>query len=74
MARASPRRSKATSASRPTRPVPATEFVEASGKAFNTIRPNDYTFFEMINANVQDEPALDSRTAFYYAYTLGSPA
>jgi hypothetical protein len=38
-------------------PVPATKFVEASGKAFNTIPPNDYTFFEMINANVQDEPA-----------------
>jgi len=36
-------------------PVPATKLVEASGKAFNT--PNDYTFFEMINANVQDEPA-----------------
>jgi hypothetical protein len=38
-------------------PIPPTKFVEASGKAFNTIPPNDYTFFEMINANVQDEPA-----------------
>ena len=38
-------------------PVPATKFVEASGKAFNTIPPSDYTFFEMINANVQQEPA-----------------
>jgi hypothetical protein len=38
-------------------PVPETKFVEASGKAFNTIPPNDVTFFEMINANVQDEPA-----------------
>jgi hypothetical protein len=38
-------------------PVPPTKFVEASGKAFNTIPPNDYAFFEMINANVQDEPA-----------------
>jgi hypothetical protein len=37
--------------------VPATKFVEASGRAFNTIPPNDYTFFEMINANVQQEPA-----------------
>ena len=38
-------------------PVPATKFVEASGKAFNTIPPSDYSFFEMINANVQQEPA-----------------
>jgi hypothetical protein len=38
-------------------PVPETKFVEATGKAFNTIPPNDYRFFEMINANVQDEPA-----------------
>jgi hypothetical protein len=38
-------------------PIPETRFVEGSGKAFNTIPPNDYSFFEMINANVQDEPA-----------------
>jgi hypothetical protein len=38
-------------------PVPETRFVEASGKAFNTIPPSDYSFFEMINANIQDEPA-----------------
>ena len=31
--------------------------MEASGKSFNTIPPSDYSFFEMINANVQDEPA-----------------
>jgi hypothetical protein len=37
--------------------VPATKFVEASGKAFNTIPPSDYSFFEMINANIQQEPA-----------------
>jgi len=37
--------------------VPATKFVEASGKSFNTIPPSDYSFFEMINANVQQEPA-----------------
>lgn len=36
---------------------PATKFVEVSGVAFNTIPPSDYGFFEMINANVQDEPA-----------------
>jgi hypothetical protein len=40
-----------------TPPVPATKFVEASGKSFNTIPPSDYAFFEMINANIQQEPA-----------------
>ena len=38
-------------------PVPETKFVEASGKVMNTIPPSDYTFFEMINENVQQEPA-----------------
>jgi hypothetical protein len=38
-------------------PVPATKFVESSGKSYNTIPPSDYTFFEMINANIQQEPA-----------------
>jgi len=38
-------------------PVPATKFVEASGKSFNTIPPSDYSFFETINANIQQEPA-----------------
>jgi len=37
--------------------VPATRFVEASGKSYNTIPPSDYSFFEMINENVQQEPA-----------------
>jgi hypothetical protein len=37
--------------------VPETRFVEATGKVMNTIPPNDYTFFEMINENVQQEPA-----------------
>ncbi|PSH57620.1 hypothetical protein CU103_27985 [Phyllobacterium sophorae] len=37
--------------------IPETKFVEASGKSYNTIPPSDYSFFEMINANVQDEPA-----------------
>jgi hypothetical protein len=40
-----------------TPPAPATKFVEASGKSFNTIPPSDYSFFEMINANIQQEPA-----------------
>jgi len=35
----------------------AMKFIEGSGLAFNTIPPSDYGFFEMINANVQNEPA-----------------
>jgi hypothetical protein len=44
---------------RPAPPAPATEtvFVEGSGKAFNTVPPSDYGFFELINEAVQDEPA-----------------
>ncbi|WP_144999693.1 DUF1254 domain-containing protein [Polystyrenella longa] len=38
-------------------PAPETKFVEATGKSFNTIPPSDYGFFEMINENVQQEPA-----------------
>ena len=38
-------------------PVPTTNFVDASGKSFNTIPPNDFSFFAMINANIQHEPA-----------------
>jgi hypothetical protein len=37
--------------------APETRFVEASGLAFNTIPPSDAGFFDMINANVQAEPA-----------------
>ena len=38
-------------------PVPETKFIEASGKAFNTIPASDYRFFEQVNALVQEEPA-----------------
>jgi hypothetical protein len=38
-------------------PVPETKFVEGSGKTFNTIPPSDYEFYEVINANLQQEPA-----------------
>lgn len=38
-------------------PISPTKVVDVSGKSFNTIPPSDYSFFEMINANVQDEPA-----------------
>jgi hypothetical protein len=38
-------------------PIPPTKFIECSGKSFNTIPPNDYTFYEKLNALVQEEPA-----------------
>jgi hypothetical protein len=37
--------------------IPETKFIEGSGVSFNTIPPSDYRFFEMINENVQNEPA-----------------
>ncbi|NHF74760.1 DUF1254 domain-containing protein [Paracoccus sp. 12-3] len=37
--------------------IPETKFIEASGRSFNTIPPSDYGFFELINENVQNEPA-----------------
>ena len=38
-------------------PIPETKFVEGSKKSFNTIPPNDFSFFEMVNEVVQMEPA-----------------
>jgi hypothetical protein len=37
--------------------VPEMKFISATGKSFNTIPPSDYNFFDMINENVQAEPA-----------------
>ncbi len=37
--------------------IPETTFIEGSGRAFNTIPPSDYGFFELINENVQNQPA-----------------
>lgn len=37
--------------------IPEMTFIEATGKSYNTIPPSDYGFFEMINENVQNEPA-----------------
>ncbi len=37
--------------------IPETTFIEATGRSFNTIPPSDYGFFELINENVQSEPA-----------------
>ena len=36
---------------------PATVFHEGSGKVMNTLPPNDWSYFEMLNEIVQDEPA-----------------
>jgi hypothetical protein len=36
---------------------PATVFHEGSGKVMNTIPPNDWSFYEMLNEIVQQEPA-----------------
>jgi hypothetical protein len=37
--------------------IPEMKFINGSGLSFNTIPPSDYDFFEMINENVQNEPA-----------------
>ncbi|MFZ1863218.1 MAG: DUF1254 domain-containing protein [Polyangiales bacterium] len=37
--------------------VPETKFIEGSGRSFNTIPPSGYGFYEVLNANVQAEPA-----------------
>ena len=36
---------------------PATDFVNLSGKKFNTVHANDFSFYEEINAVIQKEPA-----------------
>ena len=43
---------------------PATNFVNVSGKAFNTIHSMDFSFFEEVNEVVQEEPnaAIDPET------------
>ena len=43
---------------------PATNFVNVSGKAFNTIHAMDFSFFEEVNEVVQEEPsdAIDPET------------
>ena len=35
---------------------PAMEFVSSTGKAFNTIHTNDYSFYEHLNDVIQEEP------------------
>lgn len=48
---------------------PATNFVNISGVKFNTISANDYSFYEELNAVVQNEPAdwVDPDTVGLYA-------
>ena len=41
-------------------PEPPTNFIEGSGKSFNTIPLNDFSYFEMIKELVQQEPAEPS--------------
>jgi hypothetical protein len=40
--------------------IPETVFVEASGKAFNTIPPTDSSFYELLNELVQEQPAAST--------------
>ena len=49
-------------------PTPAT-FVEGSGRAMNTVPPNDASYYAMLNALVQEEPAeaLDPELAGQFA-------
>jgi len=37
-------------------PAPEMRFIEASGKSFNTIPPNDFGFWDTINELIQQEP------------------
>ena len=49
---------------------PQLEFVDLSGKPFNTVAPADYSFWELLNQVVQEEPSesLDQiRLGFYAA-------
>jgi hypothetical protein len=51
------------------KPAPALKYVDVSGKPFNIINPADYTFWELLNQVVQEEPpeSLDQIRMGYYA-------
>ena len=51
------------------RPAPPLNFVNLSGKSFNTVAPANYSFWELLNQVVQDEPAdsLDPIRLGFYA-------
>ena len=38
------------------------EFISGSGKAFNTIHANNYTFYEHLNEVIQKEPLRNARS------------
>ncbi len=48
---------------------PELQFVDLSGKDFNTVAPADYSFWELLNQVVQEEPteSLDPVTLGYFA-------
>ncbi len=46
----------------PAAAIPETVFVEGSRKAFNTVPPSDFGFFELMNEVVQDEPSGSANT------------
>lgn len=50
-------------------PTPELRYVDLSGKAFNTVAPADYSFWELLNQVVQEEPtaSLDPVTLGYFA-------
>jgi hypothetical protein len=49
--------------------LPATTFVDTSGKQFNTVHANDFHFYEELNAVIQSEPAdaFDPETVGLFA-------
>jgi hypothetical protein len=49
--------------------IPEMNFINSSGKAFNTVHHNDYTFYEEINKTIQEEPLemLDPETRGLFA-------
>lgn len=50
------------------KPAPALNFIDMSGKPFNTVAPTDYSFWELLNQAVQEEPSasLDQIRLGYY--------
>ncbi len=51
------------------KPAPALNYVDVSGKPFNIINPADYTFWDLLNQVVQEEPtqSLDQIRMGYFA-------
>ncbi|MGC3947792.1 MAG: DUF1254 domain-containing protein [Chryseolinea sp.] len=49
--------------------TPEMKFVEGTGREMNTVPPNDYSFYEMLNEAIQSQPAsaLDPEVAGHFA-------